>query len=79
MFKMKKGPAQATAVCRLALKQTRGSFPVVTHRTADVQVTSDRPVTLGLVPFEISTSISGSHDATYVVNTYVSQIRVYLC
>ena len=61
-----------TAVYRVALIQPRGRSLVVTHRTADVQVTSDRPVTLGLVPVEISTSISGIHVATYVVNTYVS-------
>ena len=26
----------------------------------------------GLVPFELSTFISGSHAAAYIVNTYVS-------
>ena len=45
---------------------------------ADIKVTSDRAVTLGLVPVELATSISDSHDATYIVNAYVSEIRVYL-
>ena len=66
------------SVYRVALKQSRGSSRVVTHRTADVRVTSDRPVTLGLVPVELSTSIYDSHAVTYLLNTYVSQIRVYL-
>ena len=60
------------AVYRVALIQPRGSFLVVTHHTADIQVNSDRPVTLGLVPVELSTSISGSHAATSVVNAYIS-------
>ena len=37
---------------------------------------SDRTVTLVLVPVEIPTGISGSYAAKYVVNSYVSQIRV---
>ena len=67
-----------SAVYRVALKQTSSSSLVVNHRTAEVQVTSDRTVTLVLLPVEVSTSISGIHAAMYVVNTYVSQIRVYL-
>ena len=59
-------------VYRVALIQPRGSSLVVTHRTAGIQVTSDRPVMLCLVPVELSTSISGSHATTYVVNAYVS-------
>ena len=66
------------AVYRVALKQPSGSSLVVNHCTADIRVTSDRTVTLVLVQVELSTSISGSHAATYLVNTYVSQIRVYL-
>ena len=61
----------ATALYRLALIQPIGSSLVVTHRKADVQVTSDRPFTLGLFPVELSTSISGIHAPTYVVNAYV--------
>ena len=38
----------------------------------------DRKVTLVLVPVELSTIISGSHTSTYVVNSYVLQICVYL-
>ena len=60
---------QLHAVYRVALIQSRGSSLVVTHRTADVRLTSDRSVTLGLVSVELSTSISGIHAATYVVNT----------
>ena len=60
------------AVYRVALIQTRGSSLVFTHCTADVRVTLDIPVLLGLVPVELSTSISDSHAATYVVNAYVS-------
>ena len=60
------------AVYRVALKQYRGSSLVVTHCMVNIQVTSDRPVTLGLVPLEISTSISGIHVAKYVVIAYVS-------
>ena len=67
-----------SVVYRVALKQPRVISLVVTHRTADIQVTLDRPVTIGLVPVELSTSISGSRAAMYVVNAYVSQIRVYL-
>ena len=67
-----------SAVYHEALNQPSGSSLVGNHLTADVQVTSDRTVTLVLVPVELSTSISGSHTATYVVNTYILQIRVYL-
>ena len=67
-----------TAVYSVALKQPRGSSLVVTHCTAYVRLTLDITVMLGLVPVELSTSISGSHAATYVVNTYLSQICVYL-
>ena len=56
-------------VYHVALIKPRGISMVVTHWTADVQVTSDRPVTLGLVPVELSTSIYCSHAATYIVNT----------
>ena len=59
-------------VYRVALIKPRGSSLVVTHCTEDVRVTLDRPVTLGLVTVELSTSISGSHAATYVVNAWVS-------
>ena len=61
----------ASAVYRADLIQPGVSPLVVTHCTAEVQVTSDRPVTLGIVPFEISTIISSSHADTYVVNTCV--------
>ena len=47
---------------------TRPSSLVVTNCTADVRVTPDRLVTLGLLPVELSTGISGSHAATYRVN-----------
>ena len=60
------------AVYHIALKQPIGIYLVVNHHTADVQVVSDRPLTLGLVPVELSTSISGSHPPTHVVNAYVS-------
>ena len=60
------------AVYRVSLIQSRGSSLVVTYCTTDVRVTSDRPATLGLVSVELSTSISGSHAATYVVNACVS-------
>ena len=66
------------AVYRVVLKQPSGISLVVNHRTADVQVMLDRTVTLVLVPVEPSTSISGSYAATYVVNSYVPQIYVYL-
>ena len=62
----------ASELYRVALIQPRGSSLVVTHCTADVRVTSDRSVMLGLVPVELSTSIYGIHAAKYVVNTYVS-------
>ena len=68
----------STSVYRVSLKQPNGSSLVVNHCMADVQVTSYITVTLVLVPVEISTSISYSHAATYVVNAYVSKIRVYL-
>ena len=61
----------ASAVYRVALIQYRGSSLVVTQLMADVQVTLDRLVTLGLVEVELSSSISGSHDATYVLNACV--------
>ena len=61
-----------SAVYCVALKQPRGSCLVVTHRKAEVRVTSDRPFTLGLGPVELLTSIYGSHAATFVVNAYVS-------
>ena len=60
------------AVYHVALIQPRGISLVVTHRTADIQVTLDIPVTLGLVPVELSTSISDSHAAMYVVNVCIS-------
>ena len=60
-----------SAVYRVAFIQPRGSSLVVTHHTADVRVTSDIPGTLGLVPVELSTSISVSHANTYVVKPYV--------
>ena len=62
----------ASVVYHVTLIQSRGSSLVFTHRTADVRVTSDIPVTLGLVPVDLSTSISGSHAATYIVNACVS-------
>ena len=62
---------RGSAVYRVALIQPRGSSLVVTHHTADIRVMLYRPVTLGLVPVELSTSISGIHAATYVVNTYL--------
>ena len=61
---------RASAVYHVALKQPRGGSLVFIHRTADVRVTSDRPVPLGLVPVEFSTSISGSQAATYIVSVY---------
>ena len=64
-------PQDLPAVYCVDLIQTRVSSLVVNHRTAEVQVTSDRPVTLGIVPFELSTSIYGSHAATYIVNSCV--------
>ena len=62
----------SSAVYRVALIQPRGSSLVVTHCTENIRVTLDREVTLGLVPVELSTSISGTHAAMYVVNAYVS-------
>ena len=66
-----------TAVYRVALKQPSSSSLVVNYCTADVGVTLDRKVTLFLFPVELSTSISGSHSATYeclltLVNLYVT-------
>ena len=66
----------ASAVYRVALKQPIGSSLVVNNFTAYVRVTSERTVVLVLVPVELSTSISGRHVATYVVNAYVYQISV---
>ena len=66
------------AVYRVALKQPRGSYLVVNHSTSDIQVMSDRTVNLVLVPVELSTSLSVSHAATYVVNAYIPQMRAYL-
>ena len=63
---------RASAVYYVALIQPRGSSLVVTHCMVDVQVTLEIPVTLGLFPVEFSTSISGRHAATYVVNACVS-------
>ena len=62
----------ASAVYCVALKQPRVRSLVVTQCMADVRVMSDIPVTLGLVPVELSTSISGSHAATYIINAYIS-------
>ena len=63
---------RVSAVYRVALIQSTGISLVVTHHTAEVQVISDRPVTLSLVPVELSTSMSGSHAARYIVNACVS-------
>ena len=60
------------SVYPVALIQPGGSSIVVTHRKSDIRVTSYIQITLGLVPVELSTSISVSHAATYVINTYVS-------
>ena len=60
------------AVYHVALIQHIGSSLVVTHCMVYVRVILDRPVALGLVPVEISTSISGSHADMYVVTAYVS-------
>ena len=60
------------AVYHVALIQPRVSCLAVTHCTADVRVTLDRPVMLCLVPVELSTSIYSSHAALYIVNTYIS-------
>ena len=57
---------------RVDLIQPRGGSLVVTHRRIDVRVMLDRPVTLGIVLVELSTSISGRHAATYVVNACIS-------
>ena len=61
-----------SALYRVSLIKPKGSYLVVTHRTADIRLTPDIPVTLSLVPVELSTSIYGSHAATYVLNAYVS-------
>ena len=55
----------------VVLKQPRDSSLVFTHSMVDVGVILYRPVTLGLVPVELSASISDSHAATYIVNIYV--------
>ena len=68
----------AYTVYRVTLIQPRGISLVVNHRTEDIRSTSDRTVTIVLVPVELSTGIYGSHAATYVVNTYVYQMHVYL-
>ena len=62
----------ASAVHRVDLIKSRVSSLVVTHHMAGVRVKSGIPVTIGLVSVEISSSISGSHAAMYVVNTCVS-------
>ena len=64
--------AYKPAVYRVSMIHPRGRSLLVTHCTLDALVTSDRPVTLGLVPVELSASISDIHAATYVVNAYVS-------
>ena len=66
------------AVYHAALNQPSGRSLVGNHYTEEVQIILDRKVTIFLVPVELSTSISGSHTATYVVNAYVPQICVYL-
>ena len=63
---------QSSEVYHVALIQSRGRSLVVTHRTTDVRVTLDRPVTRGSVSVELSTSISVSHAATYVVSACIS-------
>ena len=62
---------RASVVYREVLIQSRGSSVVFTYRKADVRGTPYRQVTLGIVPFELSISISGIHAATYVVNVCV--------
>ena len=70
---------QPAAESCVALKQPRVSSLVFTYRTAEVQLMSDRPGTLGLVPVELSTSIYGSHAATYVVTyTYLKYVFTYV-
>ena len=66
------------AVYRVALNQPSGSSLVGYHRTADIRVILDIPVTLVLVPVDLQTSISGIHTATYIENTHVPQIRFNL-
>ena len=56
------------AVYRVLLIESIGSSLVVTNFTAGIPVTLYRPVKRGLVPVELSTSISGSHATTSVVN-----------
>ena len=68
----------ASVVYRVALNQPSGSSIFVNHCTADFRLTSDITVTLVLVPVELSTSISDRHTTTYVVNTYITQMRVYV-
>ena len=65
-------------VYRVALKKTSGSSLVVNNRTADVLLTSDRTVTLVLVPVKLLAIISDIRAATYFINAYISQIHVYL-
>ena len=63
------------AVYHVAMKQPSGSFLVVNICTADVRLTSDRIVTVFLVLVELSSSISGSHAAIYVVkNMYLKYV-----
>ena len=69
---------RSSAVYRVALNQPSGSSLVGNNHIADVRVTSDRIVTLVLVPVERSTSIYDIFTATYIVNTYLPQIHVYL-
>ena len=45
-------------------------FTFMISRT--VRIKLDRQVTRGLVPVELSTCITGSHAATYVVNACIS-------
>ena len=70
--KSKSNSQACSEVYRVYLIQPRGGYLVVAHRTADVRLTWDRLVTIGLVPVELSTIISDSHAAMYVVNAYIS-------
>ena len=65
-----------SAVYLVALKQPRGRSIVVTHYKNNIQVTPDIPVRIGLVPVELSTSLYGIHNTTYVVNS--NKNMVYL-
>ena len=60
-----------SAVYRVALNQPIGISLAGNHHIADVRVTSDRTGTIVLVPLELSTRISGRHNATYIVNAYI--------